>query len=179
MILSRKLLIRSRELKQDVPYCLLLAQVGAFMQVIDQDARTVSQVTGLKLQMAGEVDDPVVVGGFPRSGLDAYVGTWVRAGHLAAVVVPDANNERRLAEVIRVCGGGPAGALHPPQPKTGLQVAAFLRTACEAWSRFHRPGSSGNLLTRISAIGSKCRGFVVTTSNPFVQAVAAMRASAK
>jgi hypothetical protein len=29
------------------------------MQVIDQDARTVSQVTGRKLQMAGEVDDPV------------------------------------------------------------------------------------------------------------------------
>jgi hypothetical protein len=59
MILSRKLLARSRELKQDVPNCLLLMQVGAFMQVIDQDARTVSQVTGRKLQMAGQVDDPV------------------------------------------------------------------------------------------------------------------------
>ena len=35
-------------------------QVGAFMQVMDQDARTVSQVTGLTLQMAGAVDDPVV-----------------------------------------------------------------------------------------------------------------------
>jgi DNA mismatch repair ATPase MutS len=82
MILSRKLLVRYRELKQDVPDCLLLMQVGAFMPVMDQDARTVSQVTGLTLQMAGAVDDPVVVGGFPRSGLDAYVGTWVRAGAL-------------------------------------------------------------------------------------------------
>jgi hypothetical protein len=26
-----------------------------------------------------------------------------------------------------------------------------------------------SVLMRISAIGSKCRGFVVTTSNPFVQ----------
>jgi hypothetical protein len=54
MILSRKLLTRYRELKQDVPDCLLLMQVGAFMQVMDQDAWTVSQVTGLKLQMAGD-----------------------------------------------------------------------------------------------------------------------------
>jgi DNA mismatch repair ATPase MutS len=85
MILSQKLLARYRELKQDVPDYLLLMQVGAFMQVMDQDARTVSQVTGLKLQMAGEAEDPVVLGGFPRSGLDAYVGTWVRAGHSVAV----------------------------------------------------------------------------------------------
>jgi DNA mismatch repair ATPase MutS len=67
MILSQKLLTRHRELKQEVPDGLLLMQVGAFMQVMDEDARTVSQVTGLKLQMAGEVDDPVVMGGFPRS----------------------------------------------------------------------------------------------------------------
>jgi DNA mismatch repair ATPase MutS len=74
MILSQKLLMRYRELKQDVPDCLLLMQVGAFMQVMGEDARAVSQVTGLTLQMAGVVDDPVVVGGFLRSGLDAYVG---------------------------------------------------------------------------------------------------------
>jgi DNA mismatch repair ATPase MutS len=102
MILSQKLLMRYRALKQDVPDCLLRMQVGAFMQVIDQDARTVSQVTGLKLEMAGAVEDPVVVGGFPRSGLDAYVGTWVRAGHSAALAVQDGDNERRLAEVIPV-----------------------------------------------------------------------------
>ena len=81
------------------------------MQVMDEDARTVSQVTGLTLQMAGAVDDPVVVGGFPRSGLDAYVGKLVRAGHSVAVAVQDGDNERRLAEVIRVRCGVPAGAV--------------------------------------------------------------------
>jgi DNA mismatch repair protein MutS len=87
MILSRKLLARYRELKQDVPDGLLLMSVGAFMQVVDQDARTVSQVTGLTRQMAGEVDKPVVLGGFPRSGLDAYVGKLLRAGHSVALAV--------------------------------------------------------------------------------------------
>ncbi|MBI3330379.1 MAG: hypothetical protein HYZ81_27180 [Nitrospinae bacterium] len=109
MILSQKLRTRYRELKQDVPDGLLLRQVGAFMQVMDRDARTVSQVTGLTLQMAGEVADPVVVGGFPRSGLDAYVGKWVRAGHSVAVAVQDGDQERHLAEVIRVRCGVPAG----------------------------------------------------------------------
>ena len=108
MILSQKLLTRSGELKQDVPDGLLLMQVGAFMQVMDQDAPIVSQVTGLKLQMAGEVDDPVVLGGFPRSGLDAYVGKLVRTGHSVAVAVQDGDHERRLAEVIRVRCGVPA-----------------------------------------------------------------------
>jgi len=109
MILSRKLLTRYRELKQDVPDCLLLMQVGAFMQVMGEDARAVSEVTGLTLQMAGAVDDPVVVGGFPRSGLDAYVGKLVRAGHSVAVAVQDGDKERRLAEVIRVRCDLPAG----------------------------------------------------------------------
>ena len=109
MVLSRKLLARYRELKQDIPDCLLLMHVGAFMQVMGDDARTISQVTGLTLQMAGEVDDPVVVGGFPRSGLDAYVGKLVRAGHSVAVAAQDADKERRLAEVIRVRCGVPAG----------------------------------------------------------------------
>jgi DNA mismatch repair ATPase MutS len=108
MILSRKLLMRYRELKQEVPDCLLLMQVGAFMQVMGEDARAVSKVTGLTLQMAGEVDDPVVVGGSPRSGLDAYVGKLVRAGHSVAVAVQEADKERRLAEMIRVRCGTPA-----------------------------------------------------------------------
>jgi DNA mismatch repair ATPase MutS len=111
MILSQKLLMRYRELKQDVADCLLLMQVGAFMQVMDQDARTVSQVTGLTLQMAGEVDDPVVMGGFPRSGLDASVGKLVRAGYSVAVAVQDGDKARRLAEVIRVRGGVPAAGV--------------------------------------------------------------------
>jgi len=56
MIFSPKLVARYRELKAQAPDCLLLMQVGTFMDVLDQDARAVAQVTGLKLQMAGEVD---------------------------------------------------------------------------------------------------------------------------
>ena len=96
MVLSQKLLTRYRTLKQDVPDCLLLMQVGAFMQVMGDDARAVSEVTGLKLQMAGSVDDPVVVGGFPRTGLDAYVGKLARSGHSVAIAVQDDTRERRL-----------------------------------------------------------------------------------
>ena len=73
MVLSLKLFARYHELKQAAPECLLLMQVGVFMQVMDTDARAVSEVTGLKLQMAGDVDAPVVVGGFPTSGLDTYI----------------------------------------------------------------------------------------------------------
>jgi len=61
MVFSQKLVNRYKQLKEAVPDCLLLMQVGAFMQVMDQDARAVSQVTGLKLQMAGDVDAPVVL----------------------------------------------------------------------------------------------------------------------
>jgi hypothetical protein len=61
--------------------------------------------------LAGEVEDPVVLGGFPRSGLDAYVGKLVRAGHSVAVAMQDGDNERRLAEVIRVRCGVPAAAV--------------------------------------------------------------------
>ena len=81
MVFSPKLVKRYQDLKKEAPDCLLLMQVGAFMQVMDQDARAVSKVTGLKLQMAGEVDAPVVLGGFPKSGLDAYVGKLARVGH--------------------------------------------------------------------------------------------------
>ncbi len=44
-----------KELKEEVVDCLLLMQVGVLMQVMDEDARAVSEVTGLKLQMAGRV----------------------------------------------------------------------------------------------------------------------------
>ena len=102
MIFSPKLVQRYRELKAEVPDCLLLMQVGAFMQVMDEDARAVSEVTGLKLQMAGDVDDPVVLGGFPKSGLHAYTGKLVRAGHSVAIALQDEQKERHIREVIRV-----------------------------------------------------------------------------
>jgi DNA mismatch repair protein MutS len=107
MVFSQKLANRYKALKEDVPDCLLLMQVGAFMQVMDEDARAVSQVTGLKLQMAGEVDAPVVLGGFPKSGLDAYVGKLARAGHSVAIALQDDQKERRIKEVIRVSRNGP------------------------------------------------------------------------
>ena len=52
MVFSKKLVARYRELKHKAADCILLMQVGAFMQVMDEDARAVSSVTGLKLQMA-------------------------------------------------------------------------------------------------------------------------------
>ena len=102
MVYSPKLIRRYQELKENVPDCLLLMQVGVFMQVMDEDARAVSQVTGLKLQMAGDVDAPVVLGGFPKSGLDAYVGKLVRAGHSVAIAFQDEQKERHVKETIRV-----------------------------------------------------------------------------
>jgi len=101
-VFSQKLVHRYRELKKEAADCVLLMQVGAFMQVLDEDARSVSQVTGLKLQMAGDVDDPIVRGGFPKSGLDGYVGRLVRAGHSVAIALQDSDKQRRLSELIRV-----------------------------------------------------------------------------
>ncbi len=102
MVFSQKLVKRYQELKEDVPDCLLLMQVGAFMQVMDEDARAASEVTGLKLHMSGEVDAPVVLGGFPKSGLDAYVGKLMRAGHSVAIAPQNEQKERHIQEVIRV-----------------------------------------------------------------------------
>ena len=70
--------------------------------MLNDDARSVSEVTGLKLQMSGSVEAPVVLGGFPKSGLDAYVGKLVRAGHSVAVAFQNGRKERNLEEVIRV-----------------------------------------------------------------------------
>jgi DNA mismatch repair protein MutS len=106
LVFSQKLADQYRELRSGAADCLLLMQVGAFMQVMNEDARTVAKVTGLKLQMAGDVDAPVVLGGFPKSGLDAYVGKLVRAGHSVAIALQGESKDRRLAEVIRLNNPG-------------------------------------------------------------------------
>ena len=49
MVFSEKLASRYRELKKLAGDAVLPMQVGAFMQGMDDDARTVSVVTGLKL----------------------------------------------------------------------------------------------------------------------------------
>jgi DNA mismatch repair protein MutS len=103
MNLSASIITTYATLRQQHPDCLLLMQVGTFLKVFDQDARTVSQVTGLALMMAGLVDRPVVTGGFPLSGLDTYVGKLLRAGHAVAIALQTAGNpsERLIREVIR------------------------------------------------------------------------------
>lgn len=81
MMISERLAREYRALKAGLPAdVLLLMQVGAFMQVLDDDARAVATVTGLRLQMGGPVDAPVVAGGLPVAGLDASVGKLARAG---------------------------------------------------------------------------------------------------
>ena len=103
MVYSSKLAEQYAALKAEAGAdCVLLMQVGSFMQVQGENARVVSAVTGLKLQMAGDVDAPVVLGGFPKSGLDAYVGRLVRVGKSVAIALQDENKERRLAEVVRL-----------------------------------------------------------------------------
>jgi DNA mismatch repair ATPase MutS len=109
-LISDTLVRRYAELKREAPGCVLLMQIGAFMKVLDDDARRVSEVTGLKLQMSGSVDAPVVLGGFQKSGLDSYVGKLVRAGHSVAVAFQNDRKERNLEEVIRVERDGSQGA---------------------------------------------------------------------
>lgn len=72
------------------------------MQVMDEDARRVSEVTGLKLSMAGDVASPAVLGGFPKNGLDAYIGKRVRAGRSVSIAFQNEAKERHVVEVIRL-----------------------------------------------------------------------------
>jgi hypothetical protein len=44
------------------------------MRVIDKDVCAVPAVTGLKLQIGGNIDASTVAGGFPKSGLDQSNG---------------------------------------------------------------------------------------------------------
>ena len=52
--------------------------------------------------MAGEIGDPVVLGGFPKSGLNACVGTMARASCSVAIAFQDEQKERHIKEIIRV-----------------------------------------------------------------------------
>ncbi len=90
-VVSKKLKERYQELKIEVPDDLLLMQVGAFMQVEDEDAKTVSDITGIKLPMVGNIDAPCVLGGFPKTGLDKYCGQLLRAGKLIVITPQDDN----------------------------------------------------------------------------------------
>ncbi len=87
MVCSPKLVKRYKELEEEVPDCLLLMQVGAFMQVMNDDARVVSQVTGLKLQMARDVEAPVVLDGFPNQRAGSRLSLAGRVGSASALYV--------------------------------------------------------------------------------------------
>jgi DNA mismatch repair protein MutS len=108
MIFSAKLSKRYKELKQEAPDCILLMQVGAFMQVMNDDARVAADVAGLKLQAAGDADAPVVIGGFPKTGLDKYTGKLVRAGYSVAIAFQDEQKERHIKERIKIRSAEPA-----------------------------------------------------------------------
>jgi DNA mismatch repair protein MutS len=100
--MSPKLITRYQELKKQASDCLLLMQVGAFMKVFNDDAQVVSEITDIKLQLAGEVNAPVVHGGFPKSAIDKYVGQLVLAGYSVAIALQDETIERHIEKVIRV-----------------------------------------------------------------------------
>jgi len=45
LMVSQKLIIRYNELKQELPNSILLMQVGAFMQVMNEDTRFLKKIT--------------------------------------------------------------------------------------------------------------------------------------
>ncbi len=69
MIFLKKISNTYHTLKKLVPDAILFMQVGAFMRVMDDDARAASGVTGLKPQAAREVDNLSIIGDFPKNGL--------------------------------------------------------------------------------------------------------------
>jgi len=102
MFFSQKVFEQYELLSKEHPECVLLLQVGSFMQVFNKDAKTVSKVTGLKLKMAGDIESPVITGGFPKSGIDKYVGQLVRAGHSIAIAFQNDKKERHIEETIKL-----------------------------------------------------------------------------
>jgi len=100
-MLSKKLVARYHELKQQVPDCILFMQVGVFMQMLDEDAQVVSKIANIELQVTGNAKSPTVKCGFPVSALDKYVGRLIRADHDVAIALQDDTKERYIREIIR------------------------------------------------------------------------------
>jgi len=92
-------------LKEKDPEAILLYQVGTFYRILQEDAKKVAEPTGLKLMVSGEASDPVLMCGFPKSGLDKYVGKLLRNGFTVAVCnqIKDeqGNIRREVGEVLR------------------------------------------------------------------------------
>ncbi|MEK7722535.1 MAG: hypothetical protein AAB359_09110 [Elusimicrobiota bacterium] len=70
-----------------------------------EDAKKISDALGLKLRVEGDADAPLYFCGFPKSGLDKYIGKLVRAGFSVAVCsqvkLEDGEVRREVGEVIR------------------------------------------------------------------------------
>ena len=94
-----------KKLKENHPEEILLYQVGIFYKVMFEDAKRIADITGLKLLISGEASQPVTVCGFPKSGLDKYVGKLVRAGFSVAICnqLKDEQGRirRKISEMVR------------------------------------------------------------------------------
>ncbi len=95
-----------RKLKEGRPSDeILLYQIGTFFKIMHEDAKKVAGPMDLKLLVTGEAASPIPVCGFPKSGLDKYVGKLVRAGFAvvvcAQIKAEDGALRREVNEVIR------------------------------------------------------------------------------
>jgi len=94
------------KLKEKYPDEILLYQVGIFYRILQGDAEKITECTGLKLMVSGEASAPVLTCGFPKSGLDKYVGKLLRNGFAVAICnQKKAENgviSREVEEVMRV-----------------------------------------------------------------------------
>ena len=97
-----------KRIKENYPDDILLYQQGIFFRIMCGDAEKVSGVLGLKLRVEGEAGDPLRFCGFPKSGLDKYIGKLLRAGFSIAV-----------CQQVKLDGGGmrrEVGEMAPRQP---------------------------------------------------------------
>jgi DNA mismatch repair protein MutS len=94
-----------KRLKENYPEEILFYQVGIFYKVMFEDARKIADIAGLKLMVSGEVSNPIEVCGFPKSGLDKYVGKLLRKDFSVAICnqVQDGKGQirREVSEVVR------------------------------------------------------------------------------
>ena len=84
---------------------ILLFQVGIFYRIMFEDAEKVSDVLGLKLRVEGDANAPQCFCGFPKSGLDKYIGKLVRAGFSVAVChqvkLDEGGVKREVSEIMK------------------------------------------------------------------------------
>jgi len=94
MPLSKRFVETYEKTKKEYPEDLVLVAQGIFYRAMGNDAKIISEISGIKLMSEGEFDAPIPVCGFPESGLDKYVGKLVRAGKRAVLVHSEGNVER-------------------------------------------------------------------------------------